>query len=215
MRTYSEIEKELRNYESELASITKTVQKDTPFPLHALDGHSESYSYDVYLDNDKARFLNHRIEDLKSQLSTYARDAENVRKSKEMKEQRDKEWREDKIFSISKGIYDEKVNAYMQMNLWGKAKTMFAGKKPKKLNNQQIVESYGNQAVEMIIAPGVEEIRRQKEAQLASVKVTYANDPKMLESAIRSTNEYFDKQLEQLQKTYDSTLNSVVNKGGR
>lgn len=213
MRELSEIERELRSYESELASITKTVQKDTPFPLHALDGHSESYSYDVYLDEEKARNLNKKIGELKSQINNYTRDAEAIRKTREMKEQRDKVWREDKISSTAKDIYDEQVNAYMKMNFWGKAKTMFAGKKPKKLNNQQIVQNYGNQAVEQIITPGVQEIMRQKEEQLASVKVTYANDPKMLENAIRATNQYFDTQLEQLQKTYDTTLTSVINKG--
>ena len=66
------------------------------------------------------------------------------------------------------------------------------------------------QAVQQIIAPGTEEILRQKAEQLESVKETYANDPKMLEYAIKSTESYFNAQLEQMQKTYDSALSDVM-----
>lgn len=213
MRDLRDIERELDKYKSELKGITRTVQKDTPFRLHELDGHSESYSYEEYLDPERAKFLQQRINDLKSQISTYARDAEAERRAIERKETGDKAWRKEKISTTAKGIYDEQVNAYMQMNLWGKAKALFSGKKPKKMNEQQIVETYGQQAVQQITAPGAEEILRQKTEQLESVRKTYANDPKMLEYAIKQTESYFNAQLEQMQKTYDSALSDVMSGG--
>lgn len=213
MRDLGEIKRELVKYESELKGITRTVQKDTPFRLHELDGHSESYSYEEYLDPERARFLQSKIQSLKSQIDTYAHDAEAERKSIERKEAEDKIWREEKISSTAKDIYDGKMNSYMQMNLWGKAKALFSGKKPKKMNEQQIVENYGQQAVQQIIAPGAEEILRQKAEQLESVKKTYEHDPKMLEYAIKSTESYFNAQLEQMQKTYDSALSDVMSGG--
>ena len=101
----------------------------------------------------------------------------------------------------------------MQMNLWGKAKALFSGKKPKKMSGQQIVEAYGQQAVQKITAPGVEEILRQKAEQLESVKKIYAHDPKMLEYAIKQTELYFNAQLEQMQKIYDIALSDVMSGG--
>lgn len=213
MRDLGEIKRELAKYESELKGITRTVQKDTPFRLHELDGHSESYSYEEFLDPERAKFLQEKINGLKSQIDTYTHDAEAARKAMERKETEDKAWREEKISTTAKELYDEQVNTYMQMNLWGKAKALFSGKKPKKMNEQQIVETYGQQAVQQITAPGAEEILRQKTEQLESVRKTYANDPKMLEYAIKQTESYFNAQLEQMQKTYDSALSDVMSGG--
>ena len=49
--------------------------------------------------------------------------------------------------------------------------------------------------------------------KLESVKKTYAHDPKMLEYAIKQTELYFNSQLEQMQKTYDSALSDVISGG--
>lgn len=209
MKDLRTLEKELSKYESELQSITKNIQKDTPFPLHALDGHSESYSYDVYLDPERAKFLNNQIQSLKSQISSYSIDVENARRQQEKVELERREWREETITHTAQVLYEQKMDTYMEMNFWGKAKALFSGKKPKKMNQQEIIETFGKQAVKQITSPGIEEIMRQKQAQLESVKITYANDPKMLEYAIRATEQYFDSQLSNLQATYDKTLSDV------
>lgn len=52
----------------------------------------------------------------------------------------------DRIKAGAKEMYDSKMNAYMQMNFWGKAKTILAGKKPKKMSDSEIIQTYGSNA---------------------------------------------------------------------
>ena len=43
----------------------------------------------------------------------------------------------------AKELYDQQMQEYMQMNFWGKAKTMLAGKSPKKnASSKQIMYTY-------------------------------------------------------------------------
>ena len=54
------------------------------------------------------------------------------------------------ILKTVKEEYDRKMNEYMQMNFWGKAKTMFTGKKSKKnASSLQIIETYGADAIDI------------------------------------------------------------------
>lgn len=209
MESLYDLEKKLSQYETELSSISKRVIKDTPFMPGQLDGHSESYTLESYSNPDRAKFLQSQIADLKSRIGTYAKDAETIRRNQEYKEASDKEWREDKITHTANVIYEQNMDAYMAKNFWGKAKALFTGKKPKKLNQQQVVETYGKEAVDEIINPAIKELMQQKQEQLDSVKKTYANEPEMLEYAIKSTEEYFDAEIAKVKATFDKSLIDV------
>ena len=113
----------------------------------------------------------------------------------------------------SKKIYDESVESYMQESFWGKAGKLFSGKKPKKLNQQQIIEAYGQDAVQQIEQPIIDEILHQKEEQLKKVNELFAGNQKELEIAIRQTEMYFEQRLASLQSNYDKALSNV--RGGK
>ncbi len=209
MKELNELKRDLANYERELASITKEIKKDTPFPLHALDGHSESYIVTSYTDESKAKYLKGQINYLKEQIDSYSHDAETIRRVQARKEQEDQEWRETQITHNANVLYEEKIEAYMAMNFWGKAKTLFAGKKPKKLNQQEIIQKYGSEAVEQVIGPARERLIIERDAQIERAKKDFINEPKQLEYAIKAINQYYETKITQGQVQYNKTLDNL------
>ena len=203
MKDLKDIKGDLEKYEKELQEITKVVQKDTSFRLHEMDGYSEAYLVETYLEPEKARLLIERINDLKSQISNYTLDYEKSLKTQKRKEREDEEWREEQIIAVSGNI------AYEKRNVLTKLLMLLFGKKMQDMNEQENVEKYGNQAIEQLIAPAIEELLRQKNEQLFSIKQTYANDPKMLKQSIGETEKYFNEQLEIVKKMYTSSLEEV------
>lgn len=210
MESLNDLEKKLAQYESELSSITKTITRDVPFLPGQLDGYSESYSLSEFSDPERAKYLQTQIAYLKGRIKNYSQDAESARIYQEQREQENKKWREEKINSTAMEIYQEKMDNYMHQNFWGKAKTLFSGKKPKKMSEFEVVSTYGGQAVDKITFPAIERLQMQKADQLASIKEVYADDSKMLEYAIQQTNLYFDGQIKDLQSTYEKSLSNIT-----
>ena len=209
MRELNDIERDLNKYESELASITREVQKDTPFMPHQLDGHSESYTVTSYTDAPKAKYLQERIAALKDEKANYRQNAMNARINRERVERERTQWRKDQITQNANVLYEQKVDEYMKMNFWGKAKVLFSGKKVKKMNQREIIQEFGSQAIDNMLSPNIQELESQRNAQIERAKHDFSNDPQQLAYAIKATNEYFDYALSQMQTTYDQTLNQM------
>ncbi len=214
MRPLNDLKRELAQYENELASITRKTQKDTPFPLHALDGHSESYTVTSYTDNTRASYLQKQIAALKSQINSYARDAETIREVQQRKEMEDYEEAKADIVAYAHSLYAEKIDAYMELNFWGKAKALFHGKKPKKLTDQQVIQEYGDQAIDKILASGVEKHNADKEYQIEQAKMKYADNPEELAKIIEGIEQYYDKQYEDA-KGYYKPIVDILKEDGR
>ena len=189
------------------------TQKDTPFPIHTLDGHAESYTVSSYTDNARASYLQKQIATLKSQINSYSRDAETIRKVQQRKEMEDYEEAKANIVTYAHGLYAEKIDAYMELNFWGKAKALFHGKKPKKLTDQQVIQEYGDQAIDKILAPGVEKHNADKEYQIEKAKKEYANNPEELAKVIEGIEQYYNKQYEDARGYYKPIVDSLKEDG--
>ena len=150
---------------------------------------------------------------MKKEISSYARDVETVKRVHEKKQHEDKEWQKNQIMYNANALYEEKIEAYMAMNFWGKAKTLFAGKKPKKLSQQGIIQEYGTQALEQITSPAKDRLIMERDAQIEMAKKDFANYPKQLEYAMKAINEYYKTRISQGQEEYNKTLNDL--QGGR
>ena len=209
MRDLEDLKRELETYERELSSLYIVDIKDYVYDPGNVDSKVDKIRIESYSNPDRAEYLKKQIDKLKSQIGSYAKDAEASRISKKFKEAADKKWREDRVKSESKKIYDESIESYMQESLWGKAGKLFSGKKPKKLNQQQIIDTYGQEAVQQIEGPLIDEILHQKEEQLKKVNEMFAGNQKELEIAIRQTEMYFDQRLATLQSNYDKALSNV------
>lgn len=210
MKELYELQQELSKLESELASITKTTTKNTPFHPGELDGYSENYSYKEYSNPSRARYLETKIADLKNQIQHYSIDAAIYRQNQEKTRKENQKLREEKISSTAKEIYDEKVNEYMNKNFWGKARAIISGKKPKKMNEQEMIQKYATDAASRIKDPIVDELNRQRQEQLARAQQDFANDPSMLQHAITVLNETFDEKIEAIQNKYDKAEHHVI-----
>lgn len=214
MRPLNDLKRELANYESELASITRNVQKDTPFALHALDGKSESYTVTSYTDESRARYLMRQIDSLKRQIDSYSQDAETVRYVQERKESEDREQAKEDIIHNAMVIYEDAVDKYMNRNFWGKAKAMLSGKKPKKdLTQQQLVDKYGSEAIDRILQPGVEKHEAEKAYQIEKAKKEFANNPEELAKTIQQIEQFYSDKYNQAKDYYDQIYGTMKEQG--
>ena len=214
MKSLNELRRDLANYEKELASITKKVEKDTPFALHALDGHSEAYTVTSYTDNARANYLKNQIASLKSQINSYSHDSEEIRLAEKRKELEDYREAKADIIANANALYAEKVDEYMALNFWGKAKAMFNGRKPKKLNEQQVIQEFGDQAIDRILAPGVLKHNADKEYQIEQAKIKYANNPEELEKTIKTIEQNYNQKYAQARDYYKPVVD-VLKEDGR
>ncbi len=213
MKPLNELRRDLAQYEAELDSITKNVQKDTPFPLHALDGHSEAYTVTSYTDNARASYLKRQIVSLKSQIDSYAHDASEIKEAQKRKEMEDYHEAKVDIIANAHALYAEKIDAYMALNFWGKARAMFHGKRPKKLTDQQVIQEFGDQAIDRILAPGLEKHNADKVFYIEKAKKDYANDPAKLEKTIKSIEQYYDQKYAQARDYYKPVVDNLKEDG--
>lgn len=226
MKSKEQLQSELNMYERQLSSMGTTVRKDVQWQRGVQDQiNNEVIEYVEYSNPTKAKELRQKIEELKKNINGYDN---NIQKQHEedirIGVQKAKETKQD-IFNLSKQKYDEKMNAYMSMNFWGKAKTMLAGKKPKKMNNREIVATYGNESVEELLQPTLEKIELLRQDEIRNITELYSNmseEEKMrrekelgttLESRIKQINFHYDKEIEDIRKNYDSKLNNMVERG--
>ncbi len=138
--------------------------------------------------------------------------------------ERNREYRQyssstDGIIQGAKAKYDEKMNAYMNMNLWGKAKTILAGKKPKKLSGNEIMQTYASDITQIELQRAIETKRRDYEEDIAWTKSYYTEHPEDLkpdsetynsiENIIASKQKRYAYEIKQLEDHYARMLQNA------
>lgn len=209
METLQELQIKLSSLESELNSITRVVDKDTPFLPGQLDGTSEAYSYTEYTDPDRAAYLKYQIKSVQSQINNYA----NIRRQvAAMQEQREEAIRAFRIEGVSSGaleVYNAKMNEYMSKNFWGKAKALFTGKKPKKMSEQEAIATYAHEGAQKALAGRTELIEQKRQEELEMNQLGYADNPVLFGIVNDMTNKKYDKIIADMAKSYDSAAQKL------
>lgn len=126
----------------------------------------------------------------------------------------------DRIKTSAKEMYDSKMNAYMQMNFWGKAKTILAGKKPKKMSDSEIIQTYGSNAKQVELEKMIQRRQQQFQEQVAWEQQYYTEHPEDLkpdspvfnsvENIIKNTTSHYNFDIENMKKDYQRQLEFIT-----
>ena len=107
------------------------------------------------------------------------------------------------IMRSAKEEYDKQMNEYMQKNFWGKAKTMFAGKKPiQNATSEQIIATYGNEAKNKEMQGELNRAEREFNQLVEWIKDYYQKHPEELTTSI-------EERIEQERKVYEERIRSI------
>ena len=143
MQELERLKAELKSKTSELASLT-THESYIEGVDALLDKVGKTIEYESYKDVKRANQLINEINNIKKEIEAYPIKEEKLTPALE---ERLRKSYVGSIMKSAKEEYDKQMNEYMQMNFWGKAKTMFSGKKPiKNASSEQIIATYGNDA---------------------------------------------------------------------
>lgn len=89
------------------------------------------------------------------------------------------------IVKTAKNEYDKQMEEYMSMNFWGKAKTMFAGKKPKKDSSDiEIIDKYGEEYKNKWMQGEIARAKREYDALVEWLKKYYEKHPEDQETSL-------------------------------
>jgi len=133
---------------------------------------------------------------------------------------------ENTIFESSKQKYDKKVNLYMNMNFWGKAKTMLTGKKPKNFQNGDTLSTSRHDSIMEILQPTFEKIELLRQDEIKNIEKIYSQlseeekqkrEKEMgvtLENRIKQINSHYNREIEEIKEKYNNNLNKMTEKGG-
>ena len=136
------------------------------------------------LSSDPAREskLKAEIELLKEEIVTFP-----IQGAKLSKEQDDSLRKSvvGEIVKNSKEEYNRQMKEYMSMNFWGKAKTMFLGKKPKKdSSDKEIIDTYGENIKNEWLQGELARAKREYDALVEWLKKYYENHPEDQEASL-------------------------------
>lgn len=89
------------------------------------------------------------------------------------------------IVKTAKNEYDKQMEEYMSMNFWGKAKTMFTGKKPKKDSSDiEIIDKYGEEYKNKCMQGEIARAKREYDALVEWLKNYYEKHPEDQEASL-------------------------------
>ena len=136
------------------------------------------------LSSDPAREskLKAEIELLKEEIVTFP-----IQGTKLSKEQDDSLRKSvvGEIVKNSKEEYNRQMKEYMSMNFWGKAKTMFVGKKPKKdSSDKEIIDTYGENIKNEWLQGELARAKREYDALVEWLKNYYEKHPEDQETSL-------------------------------
>lgn len=201
--------KQLRSLVRHVKSTTGDAVRDT--------GYNTS-EYEEYADPVKAEEIKKEIEIINNLIDTYPT---SKAKFSEKEQERFRKYDIGKIMTSAKEAYDQEMKEYMEMNFWGKAKTMFAGKKPKtKATDAQIIKEYGEEAKVKEMQGELKAAKEEYEKSIEWLKEYYKAFPKELSSTIENRLElakkaYAEKlrEIEERNNSYLEEANEVVRTG--
>ncbi len=213
-----EIEMLLERKKQELDSMKTHYEKDVQWEEGVQDSfHSESYSYDVYSDPVKADKLKKEIEQLEKEKLELPK-----KQQMEFEEKLNQGAQRfgggiDAIKSNAKHIYEEKMNAYMNQNFWGKAKMILTGKKMKKMSPMEIMKNYGEEAAQEELQKNKEHIIKQYEREIMNIENYNKNNPndKISSQVLESKKMELNTKLADLDHQYQMMLEDATKSVGR
>lgn len=126
MSELERLQAELENKTRELASLTTRERTAVGDVDAVLDKIGKTVEYEGYKDVGRATQLIDEIDKIKKEIEAYPIKEEKLSPAME---ERIRKANVGSIMRSAKEEYDKQMNEYMQKNFWGKAKTMFAGKK--------------------------------------------------------------------------------------
>ncbi len=216
----SELEKlqaELESKTRELASLT-THERTTIGVDAVLDKVGKTVEYEGYKDPGRATQLIEEINTIKKEIEAYPIKEEKISPAME---ERIRKANVGSIMKSAKEEYDKQMNEYMQMNFWGKAKTMFSGKKPiKNASSEQIIANYGNDAKNKEMQGELNRAEREFNQLVEWIKDYYQKHPEELtisiEERIEQERKLYQERIKNIEAKNDSYLNEATNavKGG-
>lgn len=194
MKTVTQLQDEKLALESRLKSIT-------------------SYSEDgsqYYIDDELAQTIKEQLVFLDISIENLGREMRDMRDDDERKERVIRREKRDTLVSSAKAFYDEKINAYMRLSLWGKAVAMFTGKKPKKLTDREILEVYGRDAADRLIEERIQSILEAKEEQIEILRGAYDESSQEYIYALREIESIYEDKIERTRLGYDEELETAI-----
>lgn len=216
----SELEKlqlELEGKTRELASLT-THESSTVGADALLDKIGKTVEYEGYRDVGRATQLMDEIKNIKKKIEEYPIKEEKISPAME---DRIRKANVGSIMKSAKEEYDKQMNEYMQMNFWGKAKTMFSGKKPiKNASSEQIIAVYGNDAKNKEMQGELNRAEREFNQLVEWIKDYYQQHPEELttsiEERIEQERKLYQERIKNIEAKNDSYLNEATDavKGG-
>ena len=208
-KTKGQLRSELIEAEKKLKSMTTHVKHDVP--QYGIND-EPAIEWDEYSDPRKARMLQDQIRSLKKQIDDYDHNKYMEEKRQEEQMYKEHQSRQEEIFAGSKKKYDDKVNEYMSKNLWGKAKILFAGKKPKQLTNAEILKNFGTDAINIILESAYKKIEEKRQSVIDYYNeemLKGEEDPELIKSMINSYNYQFDREKEAVKRDYEFALEQL------
>lgn len=194
MKTISQLQDEKIELESKLKSITSY--------------HEDGSSY--YIDDNMARMIQEQINFLEITIENRGKEVRDQIIEDEEREQVLRRSQRDTLVSSAKSYYDGQLRAYMRLSLWGKASAFFTGKKPKKLTDREILEMYGQDAVDQLISDRIASILQAKEEQIAIARSMYDQDSREYAYAIKEIDSIYDDKIERTRVGYENELETAI-----
>ena len=168
-----------------------------------LDKVGKTIEYESYKDVKRANQLINEINNIKKEIEAYPIKEEKLTPALE---ERLRKSYVGSIMKSAKEEYDKQMNEYMQMNFWGKAKTMFSGKKPiKNASSEQIIATYGNDAKNKEMQGELNLAEREFNQLVEWIKDYYQKHPNELTTSL-------DERIEQERKKYQERIKNIEKK---
>ena len=178
---------------------------DVEYAMGGTDRSKESRQLAVDIKNQTRKVVQQEKEEREKQQEIRYRQNSNTTES---------------IILGAKAKYDQKMNEYMKMNLWGKAKTMFAGKKPKKMTGNEIMQTYAEEVTQIELQKAIERKKKEFEEDIAWTKSYYTEHPEDLkpgsdtynsiENIIRYKVRKYEYEIKQLEKKYQQMKENAI-----
>ena len=207
MYEYERLKKILDEKISELTSLSDHVVTSSGVDA-VRDTVGERIEYDTYTDLSRATQLMTEIEQIKKELEEFPILNTKLSKKQEDVIKKSVVW---DLMKYSKVSYEEEMKEYMKLNFWGKAKTMFAGKRPKKnATDNEIIDKYGEDAKETTMLSELNRYKREHNQIIEWIKEFYKNHPEELkttiEERIEAENKDYEERLKEVYKRNDEYL---------
>lgn len=213
--------KELSSEEKYRLGIISREQRELDMMNEEYDEGMKKIDYGEFVlgGTEDAKKLRELAADIKKKHNKLAQDELQKKEDERNREYRQYSSSTDGIIQGAKAKYDEKMNAYMNMNLWGKAKTILAGKKPKKMSGNEIMQTYASEITQIELQRTIEMKKRDYEEDIAWTKSYYTEHPEDLkpdsetynsiENIIASKQKRYAYEIKQLEEKYARMLQNA------